>query len=67
MFRIIAPFFLLTFLLLFIGKIDAQLTANQYILSTSGEQGSFTNNQSLSWTIGEVIIETGNQNNYYEI
>ncbi len=64
MYRITYPFLFLFFFLLIIGKINAQLTAEQYILSTSGEQGSFTNNQSLSWTIGEVIIETGNQNNY---
>ena len=51
------------FLLLTISnvQITGQLTADQYILSTSGGQGIFSNNQSMSWTIGEMIIETGIQ------
>ena len=42
-------------------QITGQLTAEQYILSTSGSQGTFLNNHSMSWTIGEMLIETGTQ------
>jgi len=61
----ITPIFNLFFFIFFLGfTLHGQYTADQYILSTSGSFGSFTNNNTLSWTIGEVIIETGNQNNY---
>ena len=59
----IITYVLLSFFLFGI-KIHGQYTADQYILSTSGDYGVFNNNNNLSWTIGEVIIETGNQNNF---
>jgi len=45
-------------------QITGQLTAEQYILSTSGSQGAFLNNHSMSWTMGEMLIETGTQSDH---
>ena len=45
-------------------SLTAQLSAEQFILSTSGSDADLSNNQNLSWTLGEVIIHTGSQSNY---
>jgi gliding motility-associated-like protein len=46
-------------------SLTAQLSAEQFILSTCGNEANFSNNQNLSWTLGEVIIHTGSQSNYH--
>ena len=46
-------------------SFTAQLSAEQYILSTSGNETILSNNQNLSWTLGEVVIHTGSQSNYH--
>jgi gliding motility-associated-like protein len=44
-------------------SFSAQLSAEQFIISTTGNEGNLSNGQNLSWTLGEVIVHTGSQSN----
>ena len=55
----------LLFSLTISSSLTAQLSAEQFILSASGNEANLSNNQNLSWTLGEVIVHTGNQSNHH--
>lgn len=46
------------------SNLNAQLSADQYVLSSSGEQVNLSNNN-MSWTLGEVVIHTGSQSSFH--